>query len=167
MRIRVHVDEPGLARVARDRDEGFTLVEILIVIIVLAVLAAVVVFSLTSVTGDAKSSACQADAKQVVTAVATYNSQNSPTTITAETYSAGPPVVFGKSQQDLLVSNGYLSAWPGTNNDYSLRLANAHDVALGVAQAGDVMVVVGATTTNYKVEVAANGTASGTGCFAL
>ena len=71
----------------QDGSEGFTLIELLIVIVVLGILAAVVVFALGSVTGNAKSSACQADAKQVLTAVQTYNAQNAPNVITAETSS--------------------------------------------------------------------------------
>jgi len=147
-------------RKADENDEGFTLIELLIVIVVLGILAAVVVFALGSVTGNAKSSACQADAKQIVTAVQTYNAQNAPTVIGFET--TGPPA--GTAQRTLLVSGGYLSAWPSTNNGYSLRLANAGDAG---AVAGDVMVTVGAATVNYKSEVPVSGTVAGTGCFAL
>ena len=149
-----------------DTDEGFTLIELLIVIVVLGILAAVVVFALGSVTGNAKASACQADAKQIVTAVQSYNAQKAPTLITAETYAAG---VYGTTQQALLVSNGYLSAWPSTNNSYTLRLASTNDAGA----AGDVYVSTdnGATWTNYKNEVPASGSGStavvATGCFVL
>ena len=71
-------------RKAQNGDEGFTLIELLIVIVVLGILAAVVVFALGSVTHNAKSSACAADAKTVETAVGVYNAQNS-NGITTET----------------------------------------------------------------------------------
>src|SRR5580658_1417719 len=57
----------------REGEEGFTLIELLIVIVVLGILAAVVIFALGSVTGNAKASACNADAKTVETAVAAYD----------------------------------------------------------------------------------------------
>jgi len=226
-----------------DGSEGFTLIELLIVIVVLGILAAVVVFALGSVTGNAKSSACQADAKQIITAVQTYNAQNAPTVITTETpgaaittvtvtaalpgipapgasvtYVSGPgaftptSVVSGTSttvftipagtgiaatdvilvngisrtvgtavssgsgwtagapstyanagtQAALLVSGGYLSAWPSTNNGYSLSLSST--------SAGHVVVYVPANAVSgvdYANETPVSGTTAGTGCFAL
>ena len=67
------------ARKDAEGDEGFTLIELLIVIIVLGILAAVVIFALANVTGNAKASACNADAKTVETAVAAYNADPSTT----------------------------------------------------------------------------------------
>src|SRR5207248_10647883 len=51
-----------------DRDGGFTLVELLIVIVVLGILAGIVVLGLGTFRGDATTAACKADAKQVQTA---------------------------------------------------------------------------------------------------
>jgi type II secretion system protein G len=59
----------------KKREEGFTLIELLIVIIILAILAAIVVFAVGSTAGNAKISACNADAKSVETAVEAYKAQ--------------------------------------------------------------------------------------------
>jgi len=142
-------------RKMNESDEGFTLIELLIVIVVLGILAAVVVFALGSVTGNAKAAACNSDAKTVVTAVQAYNAQNSPNSIAKETYAAGPPIVYGTTQQALLISAGYLNAWPSTNNTYVLRLAGTNDAG---ANAGDVMVNAnGAGWIDYNAQTSTNG----------
>ena len=58
------------------REAGFTLIELLIVIVVLGILAAIVVFSLSGVTGQSKSAACNSDAKTVEIAVDAYNAES-------------------------------------------------------------------------------------------
>jgi general secretion pathway protein G len=147
-------------------DEGFTLIELLIVIVVLGILAAVVVFALGSVTGNAKASSCNADAKTVETAVQAYNAQNAPTVIVAETgitpgQTAADWATFSSgTQAKLLVAGGYLNAWPGTGNSYAIALATAADITGGAA-AGDPMVYATNTVTDY------NGQSGTTGCNSL
>lgn len=53
-------------------DQGFTLMELLIVIVVLGVIAGIVVFSLTGVSAQAAVAACKSDASTVQTAVVAY-----------------------------------------------------------------------------------------------
>ena len=48
-----------------DHQEGFTLVELLVVIVILGILAAIVVFAVTGITGNGQKSACQVDAKTI------------------------------------------------------------------------------------------------------
>ena len=59
----------------QQQDGGFTLIEVLIVIVILGVLATVVVFAVGGVATDAEVSACQKDAKSLVTAVEAYFAQ--------------------------------------------------------------------------------------------
>lgn len=56
-------------------DEGFSLIELLIVIIVLGILATVVVFSVRGITDKGQDSACQEDARIMATAVEAYFAQ--------------------------------------------------------------------------------------------
>jgi type II secretion system protein G len=56
-------------------DNGFTLIEILIVVVILGVLAAIVTIAVTSVTAAAPRSACRTDFSTVETAVEGYKAE--------------------------------------------------------------------------------------------
>lgn len=56
-------------------DEGFTLVEMLIVIVVLGILAGITVFGVATFKGDSETAACKADVKTVSIAAQAYNAQ--------------------------------------------------------------------------------------------
>ena len=58
------------------RSEGFTLVELLIVIVILGILASIVVISVGSLTDNAKNSACKTEADTVKTAIESYRAQH-------------------------------------------------------------------------------------------
>jgi prepilin-type N-terminal cleavage/methylation domain-containing protein len=63
-------------RMSEKRNEGgFTLIELLIVIIILAILAAIVVFAVGSTGQNAKTAACNSDAKTFETALETYKAE--------------------------------------------------------------------------------------------
>ena len=65
-----------------EKDKGFTLVELLIVIVILGILATIVVFAVRGITDKGKSSACAADAKTLEVAVEAYFAQYTGTTVT-------------------------------------------------------------------------------------
>lgn len=63
-------------RTKKANDEGFTLVEMLIVIVVLGVLAGITVFGIATFRDDAEASACDASVKTVSTAVDAYRAKS-------------------------------------------------------------------------------------------
>jgi prepilin-type N-terminal cleavage/methylation domain-containing protein len=67
-----------------EKDQGFTLVELLIVIVILGILATIVVFAVRGITDKGKSSACAADSKTLQVAVEAYFAHYGGTTITEQ-----------------------------------------------------------------------------------
>jgi prepilin-type N-terminal cleavage/methylation domain-containing protein len=65
-------------------DQGFTLVELLIVVTILGILAAVVTTSLIGLTSTAKTNACSEELRTVQTAVDALMAKNNITTVTAQ-----------------------------------------------------------------------------------
>lgn len=63
--------------------DGFTLVELLIVIVLLGIMATIVVFSVRGITDRGQDSGCNQDARIMATAVEAYFAQESISTIPA------------------------------------------------------------------------------------
>jgi general secretion pathway protein G len=63
-------------RDARRKEEGFTLVELLIVIVILGVLAGIVVFAVNGITDRGTLAACKADVNTVQVAAEAYYAKN-------------------------------------------------------------------------------------------
>ena len=59
----------------KQQDEGFSLIELLLVIVVLGILATVVVTSVGGFTADAETNACQADAHSLFNATEAFFAQ--------------------------------------------------------------------------------------------
>jgi prepilin-type N-terminal cleavage/methylation domain-containing protein len=70
----LHVDftEPSLSSRA---DQGFSLIELLIVIVTLGILATLVVFSVRGITDRGQENSCNTDARTLATAVEAYFAQ--------------------------------------------------------------------------------------------
>lgn len=56
----------------QSRDNGFSLIELLVLIVILGILVGVVVFAVTGLRDDAEESACPADFRNLITASETY-----------------------------------------------------------------------------------------------
>lgn len=82
----------------RREEEGFTLIEMLIVVIILGILAAVVIFGVSAFRDDSVKNACRTDAKSVETAAQAYKAKKNATPTMAT-----------------LTTDGYLKAAPNTS----------------------------------------------------
>lgn len=98
-----------LRRVHRE-DEGFSLVELLIVIVVLGILGGIVVFGVANFRADSTQAACEANLKQVNVGSQAYR---------AKTGNVAADV-------DALVTAGYLESNPTAgSNTFTIAQANA------------------------------------------
>ena len=66
----------------KKQDQGFTLVELLIVIVILGILATVTVFAVRGITDQGETNACQTEKRSVETAIEAYYAQNNQTDAT-------------------------------------------------------------------------------------
>ena len=87
------------------QEEGFTLIEMLIVVIILGILAAVVVFGVSTFRDDSLKEACRTDKKQAETAVSAYIAKNG-----ARPANAEPGVAPSGVTPD------YVRTWPSNTN---------------------------------------------------
>jgi len=69
-------------------EQGFTLVELLIVVVILGILAGIVVFAVGNLTGTATNHACATEAQTFVTAWNAYKAQNNGSTVAGATAAA-------------------------------------------------------------------------------
>ena len=98
-------------------EQGFTLVELLIVIVILGILAGIVVFAVGNLTGNASKNACRTEAAQYYTAINAYNAQNPTTQLlaaNAKPDAASPNGAAGLVAAGLLQSVNFKSYWNGT-----------------------------------------------------
>lgn len=94
-------------------DNGFTLVEVLLVVLILSMLATIVVFSVGGVTSDAREHTCSADARTLATAAEAYFAQTGNRTL------AGSGADADRYEQTL-VEGGFLrdvSSWYDLDTD--------------------------------------------------
>jgi general secretion pathway protein G len=103
-------------------DEGFTLVELLVIMLVLGIIASVVVFSLSGVEPKSIRTACTADARTVDVATTSYLIEN--------------PLVSQVTEAQLVAQGtGTLASWPASQN-------NAYDIVIAGSGAGAALVSV-------------------------
>jgi len=118
---------------ARDEEiNGFTLIEILIVIVVLGILAAVVIFALGGITGKSAVAACQADGATVSTAIAAYNAQNPQTPLTTANYLADLTTKDADNQNQ----GPYVQSWPSNSPHYQFSYVTGTGLEIAIPFGG-------------------------------
>jgi general secretion pathway protein G len=105
------------------RDNGFTLIEVLLVVMILGLLAAVVVFSVRGTTDRGENAACDTDARILATAAEAFFAENRTTTIPStgsgndqyEATLADQGFLRAASEYYDLADDGSLAATPGSS----------------------------------------------------
>ncbi len=101
-------------------DEGFSLIELLIVIVILGILATVVVFSVRGITDRGTDTACSHDARALATAVESYFAQH-PTNVIPAT-GAGP-ARFEQTLVDAGLMRSQTEYWDVATEGYLVSVA--------------------------------------------
>jgi prepilin-type N-terminal cleavage/methylation domain-containing protein len=105
---------------------GFTLIEMLAVAIIVGILALIAIPAILNARAQAQESACDANRKLIITAIANYRVRTG-TTINGSTN-------WG-SLANTLSNTGYLSPTPkdpATNTDYTVTFQDVNDGAAGL-----------------------------------
>jgi general secretion pathway protein G len=90
-----------------NEQEGFTLVEVLIVIVILGVLAAIVVFAVQNLTQAGAMASCRTDRKTVIDAVEAYKAQEGSYPDNGNTTDAPPSFGMGPVRGRMVVNGVY------------------------------------------------------------
>jgi prepilin-type N-terminal cleavage/methylation domain-containing protein len=96
--------------------DGFTLIEILVIIVVLGILSAVVIYALGGFTGKSAIAACQSDGATISTAMAAFNTQNPSIPVTTG------GLISGTAADG---NTPYIVSWPANSPHYAFELSTA------------------------------------------
>lgn len=96
---------------ARKSEDGFSLIELLIVIVVLGILGGIVVFGVGTFRGDSQAAACKADAQTLKVAATAYMAKQGLTQMVA-----AAPAKMTAAELAVLTTGGYIESIPAELN---------------------------------------------------
>jgi len=135
------------------KDRGFTIVELLVVIVVIGILASITIVSYTGITQRANSAASQSTASNAINKVNIYYTEMAawPTTLAALTGAAATTTynLTGATFGGTLNATS-LSAQPGSNSTIQFELCGAG--ATTAAPANLAAITTGGTATGVKID---------------
>jgi prepilin-type N-terminal cleavage/methylation domain-containing protein len=124
--------ESGLLVTRPQRDSGFTLMEILVIIVVLAILSAVVIYAVGGVTSKSARAACADDGDTVSSAISDINNEHPGVFVTTAATNGGV------AAENLLLGSNYdgpyIQSWPNNSPHYAFSISSTGEllVAIGV-----------------------------------
>lgn len=113
-------------------EEGFTLVELLVVIVILGILAAVVVFAVGGIKDKGQGSACKIDKRTLQTAEEAYATQNKGDYASQD--AAGPTPAVNND----LVSKGFIAEAPTYHSVTATNTPNSQSYTINTIPASTV-----------------------------
>jgi general secretion pathway protein G len=124
-------------RVPRNKDNGFTLTELLIVIVILGILAGIVVFAVVNFTNTGAEAACKADKRTLELASEAYRAQKGgyPGSVAPDTVAAANNDTNSDLRIAILKNTGYVREVPSETN-YVLWLNNDGSVTKNSGPSG-------------------------------
>jgi prepilin-type N-terminal cleavage/methylation domain-containing protein len=99
---------------------GFTLLEIMVVIVVLGILAAVVIYALGGITGKSAVAACQADGATVTSALSAYNQQHPNSGVTGAALQTALTAITTTTPG---TGSDYIQSWPSNAPHYAFLIS--------------------------------------------
>lgn len=126
-----------MIQLPRKGEEGFTLVELLIVIVILGILAAVVVFAVSGITDRGQVNACKTDLSNLRAAEEAYFSTNS-TYINESGLKTNGRISSFSTYHDVTVGADTAAATTATNSEVSSVSGAAYVIKYQSAQCGTV-----------------------------
>jgi prepilin-type N-terminal cleavage/methylation domain-containing protein len=127
------------------QEEGFTLIELMIVIVILGVLAGIVLFAVGGITDRGTSAACKTDVSTIQTGVEAYFAKKGvypPDLVPSLTDPAGGV----NNTQFLKWDSSFTGSTSATGPASSVRTGQGYNIAYQGPATGDVWVAPGATT---------------------
>lgn len=126
------------------KDEGFTLVELMVVVLIIGILVAIAVPVFLNASANAQAKSCQANQRTITGAIQTYNASNAAATLPQATFTSAEVLgaASGSADVNVLIGNYVKAAptCPKTTKQYlvdpDLTVTGDNGTTVGFANSG-------------------------------